>query len=164
MNIEKRGKAKRVRKPAPKTAPKQEAEPPKPAEPEPAPAAVPKAPEICKHYFSHLSSFSFDILLALPTIETPPIINTDDDELRVPTIQSTIDAPLSYLIESIFILADESGYEDEGPRRQKPAEKVKRVSQSKLDVISETLSSKCPMHDKHFFSMITHRRSQTKGT
>lgn len=54
-----------------------------------------------------------------------------------------------------LILAEESGYEDEGPRRQKPAEKVKRVSQSKLDVISETLSSKCSMHDNDFFGMIT---------
>lgn len=60
---------------------------------------------------------------------------------------------------------DESGYEDEGPRRQKPAEKVKRVSQSKLDVISESLSSKFFKHDDDsvFFARL-HRCSQTKGT
>lgn len=96
MNVEKRGKAKRVRKPAPKTAPKQEAEPPKPApkqEAEPpkpaAPEPAPKAPEICNYFPYHISSFSFDALLALPTIETPTI-NTEDEDRRVPTIQSTI--------------------------------------------------------------------------
>ena len=32
-------------------------------------------------------------------------------------------------------------YEEEGPRRAKAPEKTKRLSQSKLDVISETQSS-----------------------
>ena len=104
MNVEKRGKAKRVRKPAPKPAPKQEAEPPKPAAPEPAPAPAPapKAPEICNYFPYHISSFSFDALLALPTIETPPTINTEDEDRRVPTIQSTISSAKSSsrLIES----------------------------------------------------------------
>jgi hypothetical protein len=39
-------------------------------------------------------------------------------------------------------LADESVYEEEGPRRAKPTDKIKRVSQAKLDVISENQSSK----------------------
>lgn len=42
--------------------------------------------------------------------------------------------------------AEEPLYEEEGPRRAKPAEKAKRLSQSKLDVISENQSSKLHEH------------------
>jgi hypothetical protein len=47
---------------------------------------------------------------------------------------------------SLLLLAEEPEYEDEGPRRQKPAEKSKRLSQSKLDVISENQSSEFNTH------------------
>ena len=46
----------------------------------------------------------------------------------------------------ICFLAEEPVYEDEGPRRQKPADKIKRVSQAKLDIISEGQSSKLIEH------------------
>jgi len=49
------------------------------------------------------------------------------------------------LIRYNLFLAEELGYEDEGPRR-KAADKIKRVSQSKLDVISENQSSKFIVH------------------
>jgi hypothetical protein len=42
---------------------------------------------------------------------------------------------------------EDSGYEDEGPRRAaKPAEKIKRLSQSNLAMISENQSSKLSKH------------------
>jgi hypothetical protein len=46
----------------------------------------------------------------------------------------------------MILLAEEPLYEEEGPRRAKPTEKAKRLSQSKLDVISENQSSKLHEH------------------
>ncbi len=90
----------------------------------------------------------FFVLVAPPTIETPPATNADEENRGVPTIQSK-KLSLRFVFPSMKTpnLAEESGYEEEGPRRSKPAEKTKRVSQSKLDVISENQSSKCLVHD-----------------
>ncbi|CAF4390384.1 unnamed protein product, partial [Rotaria magnacalcarata] len=52
-------------------------------------------------------------VIETPTIETPTILNTEDEDRRVPTIQ-----------------ANESVYEDEGPRRTQATDKPKRVSQA----------------------------------
>lgn len=63
MEIEKKGKAKRMRKPAPKAAPKQQEEPPKAAAPEPPAPEPAKAPEICKLSPSSTSNpFCYDLL------------------------------------------------------------------------------------------------------
>jgi hypothetical protein len=49
-----------------------------------------------------------------------------------------------------FLLAEEPLYEEEGPRRSKPVDKPgdksKRLSQAKLDVISENQLSKFIKH------------------
>ncbi|CAF3833519.1 unnamed protein product [Rotaria magnacalcarata] len=121
---EKRGKAKRVRKPAPKTAPKSEEEPSKKDQRKQAVEQSQKVPEAAP-------AIDAPPVIETPTIETPTILNTEDEDRRVPTIQ-----------------ANESVYEDEGPRRTQATDKPKRVSQAKLDVISENLSSKAKPRER----------------
>ncbi|CAF1145362.1 unnamed protein product [Rotaria sordida] len=146
---EKRGKAKRIRKAPPKTAPKKDEEPSKKDQRKQALEQQKTVPaiETPKSVETASTKETTSTKETPPTIEIPSIANAEEDDRRVPLIQT-----------------NESIYEEQGPRRpkptdNKPVDKPKRVSQSKLDVISETSSSSKPRERKKRSPLETHTES-----
>ena len=133
--IEKRGKAKRIRKAAPKKTDE------------------PSKKDQRKQAMEQQKTQQAEAETRRPSIPPPPTINApqaEEEERRVPTIQSkTNDSTCRSIDHCPFLCsAEEPVYEEEGPRRAKQtAEKTKRLSQSKLDVISENQSSKSNQRD-----------------
>ena len=142
MSRREKGKAKRVRKPPPKTAAaaaKKEEEPSKKEQRKQAFEKQKTQEAAGKRPFTRSSHHWASVGLAPPAAAAaaPP----EEEERRVPLIQSR-SPPRP--CRSLFLssLAEEPLYEEEGPRRAKPNDKTPRLSQAKLDVISENQSSK----------------------